>query len=133
MDSSGAAWGAAAGLAPEGLIRRGRGLDPVAGALSAAGGGGALLLGEPGVGKTTVARQVLQHLGKDVYVERVRGGALVAGIPYGAIHYLLSEMDARLLEHPFRIVQGVGRLLRQRAHGRPVIVFADNAHLLDQQ
>src|SRR3954454_21697233 len=115
MDSSGAAWGAAAGLAPEVPIRRGRVLDPVAGALSIAGGGGALVLGEPGVGKTTAARQVLQQLGRDVYGERERGGPLVAGIPYGAIYYLLSEMDARLLEHPFRIVPGVGRLLRQRA------------------
>ncbi|MCG2620528.1 LuxR C-terminal-related transcriptional regulator [Arthrobacter sp. I2-34] len=94
---------------------------------------GALILGGPGTGKTTLARHVLQLLDGNTHVERVRGGAMVAAIPYGAIHYLLSEVELQVLEHPIHVVAAVARLLRQRAQGRRTVIFIDNAELLDEQ
>src|SRR3954454_23227713 len=105
----------------------------ISASLSAPDAAGVLLTGGPGAGKTTLARCVLEALGSGSHVERVRGGAVVSRFPYGAIHYLLSEVDLRLLDHPIHVVPAVGRLLRERAGGRRTVVFADNVQLLDDQ
>ncbi|NKX53324.1 ATP-binding protein [Arthrobacter mobilis] len=105
----------------------------IAATLSAPDGAGALVVGGPGTGKTCLAREALARMGPAVHSERVRGSALVSAIPYGALHYLLSDVDGRLLEHPLHVVAAAGRLLRERAGGRKTVVLADNAQLLDDQ
>ncbi|MFD1214819.1 AAA family ATPase, partial [Arthrobacter sp. GCM10027362] len=133
MDAAGHPALPAAPVPPPVPSGRRRMADKIAQTLSGRHGPGALIVGGPGTGKTTLARCVLDRLGARIHTERVRGGPLVSAIPYGAIHYLLSDVDTRMLDHPIHVVSAAGRLLRARAGGRKIVVFADNAQLLDDR
>lgn len=128
-DAAGRGHGAAR---PRGVfIGRGEELDGVSAALRDPARLGALVLGGAGIGKTVLALEALQAVQETHHIVHVRGSAVSSKLPYGALGYLLSELPEPALAHPVLAYQGLARLLRRKAAGRPVLLLVDNAHELD--
>ncbi len=94
-------------------------------------GCGIVLVGEHGSGKSFIAQRALEELGDDYLVVQVRGSSISSKLPYGALSVLLNDLDASHLEHPLMVLRGLTQLLHTRAEGRPIVLFVDNAHDLD--
>ncbi|WAP51176.1 AAA family ATPase [Arthrobacter sp. ATA002] len=99
--------------------------------LASGGGAGCILVGEPGSGKTTLIHHVLRQLSSDTYVVHVRGSAFSGRTPFGALTFLLSELESDISSHPVLILRGLTRLIRERAEDRPVLLAVDNGEDLD--
>ncbi|MCC9205409.1 AAA family ATPase [Arthrobacter sp. zg-Y769] len=112
------------------LIGRAEILDGLCSALSA-GGAGAVLLGQGGVGKTAVLNAVADRLKADFHTIPVRGTAIAAETPYGALAFLLSGLPEGDEQDPLRVLQELSRVFAARAGGNRVLVTVDNADRLD--
>ncbi|MBT2595496.1 LuxR C-terminal-related transcriptional regulator [Arthrobacter sp. ISL-72] len=93
---------------------------------------GILIVGEHGAGKSFVAQRALEQLGEDFAVIQIRGSSISSTLPYGALSVLLHELDSADVEHPLMVLRGLTQLLRNRAQGRTIVLFVDNAHELDE-
>ena len=106
-------------------------LDRIDLALQAGPGRGCLLVGGPGIGKTSLIQQVLRRR-EDHYVVQVRGSEFAGRSAFGALTFLLSDLDPQASAHPVLILRGLSNLIRERADGRPVLLAVDNAEDLDE-
>ena len=105
------------------LVARGA-LDPLVDA-TAANPAGVALVGNEGVGKTTLAAMAAQRLdrGEPLWVI---GTLAASSVPFGAFGPLLDCHDAG---KPAALIQSAADSVRAQADSRPIIV--DNARLLD--
>ncbi|WP_155848411.1 helix-turn-helix transcriptional regulator [Arthrobacter sp. 35W] len=99
---------------------------------TAPGAAGVLLTGPSGVGKTYLANAALKQLRTDVLVLGLRVSPALAGQEYGALTVLLSELEPQSLEHPVHVLSGLMGLLAERAQGRDICLYIDNAGELDE-
>ena len=106
-------------------------VDDVAETLTSESGCGVVLIGEHGAGKSFVAQRALEQLGDEYLVVQVRGSSISSKLPYGALSVLLNDLDSSHLEHPLMVLRGLTQLLHTKAQGRPIVLFVDNAHDLD--
>jgi DNA-binding CsgD family transcriptional regulator len=93
--------------------------------------GGIVLAGPAGVGKTRLATECLGIAAAQGYVPlRVAATQGAAGIPFGAFASLVPDLapSSDLLE----ILRQIARAVAGRGEGKPVAVFVDDAHLLDE-
>ena len=95
-------------------------------------GAGCILVGEPGSGKTALIHHVLRQRSSDSYVVHVRGSAFSGRTPFGALTFLLSDLEPDVATHPVLILRGLTRLIQERAQGRPVLLAVDNGEDLDE-
>ncbi|MFZ3454193.1 helix-turn-helix transcriptional regulator [Arthrobacter sp. 7Tela_A1] len=93
---------------------------------------GCLLIGEAGSGKSALMRHVLQVYGKGSYTIHIRGSAFARRTPFGALTFLLSDLEPEVSSHPVLILRGLTELIRARAAGQTVILAVDNAEELDE-
>lgn len=133
---SGPAPGRTAGTPPpaSAVVGRAQVLEEVLGTLGpdTVAGTGCVLVGETGIGKTAVMQHVLRHMQADTYVVQVRGSEFAGRTPFGALTFLLSDLDPELSSHPVMILRGLTQLVTERAQGRPVLLAVDNAEELDE-
>ena len=99
-------------------------LDDVMAAL-AANPAGVALIGNEGVGKTTLAGQAAERLGRGDPVW-VTGTAALASIPFGAFGRLVGIHE---VGKPAELIAGAAEALASQTKSAPIIV--DNARLLD--
>src|SRR5215207_11521680 len=94
---------------------------------------GAVLFGEPGMGKTALASVVAERLtGAKERVVWVVATAASQPMPFGALAPLLPD-DLPAL-HPALVLNHVARSLRAGDdERRPPLVVVDDAHFLDDQ
>jgi DNA-binding CsgD family transcriptional regulator len=92
---------------------------------------GVVIVGEHGSGKSFVAHRALERIREHSLVLGVRGSAIASKLPYGALSVLLNELELSSLENPILVSRGITQLLHEKAKGRPVVLFVDNAHDLD--
>jgi DNA-binding CsgD family transcriptional regulator len=98
------------------------------------GAGGALLVGQPGIGKTTLGRRALEEVAAHGYeVQWLLATAAGPSIPFGAFAPLVPDMDGRPATRPdlFYMMQRIRRTVIARAEGRPLVLAVDDAHRLD--
>ncbi|WP_247828487.1 LuxR C-terminal-related transcriptional regulator [Arthrobacter antioxidans] len=100
-------------------------------ALTAPGSVGAVLVGEAGVGKTAVVQQVLSSSATALYVLRIRGARGFRDQAYRPVNFLLTELEADVVEHPVMVLRAVADFLNQQARGRRVVLAVDNVEYLD--
>ncbi|UWX97961.1 LuxR family transcriptional regulator [Arthrobacter zhaoxinii] len=113
------------------LIGRAELLDDLCTAL-AAGGAGAVILGRPGVGKTAVLRAAADRLQADFHIIPIRGSAISARTPYGALALLLSGLPEGAEQDPLQLLRELNRCLTARAGQGRILVTVDNADRLDR-
>lgn len=107
-------------------------LDDVVTALLRGEGRGVILAGEYGVGKTFVARQVLENIAPESLVISLRCSSSTESIEYGAISPLMSNFGRETLDSPMAVLQGATKFLNEHAGGRDVVIFIDNVQNLDK-
>ena len=100
--------------------------------LAAGGGAGCIVVGEAGSGKTALIHHVLRKCSADTYVVHVRGSAFSGRTPFGALTFLLSDLEPDVASHPVLILRGLTRLIQERAQGRAVLLAVDNGEELDE-
>jgi DNA-binding CsgD family transcriptional regulator/tetratricopeptide (TPR) repeat protein len=95
------------------------------------GVGGIVLAGAAGVGKTRLAREILEAAeAKGFATAWATATQAVASIPYGALAHLLPEPGSEA-DGPLAFFQRAARTLMERAEGRLLALAIDDAHLLD--
>ncbi len=92
---------------------------------------GAVLVGEYGVGKTFVARQIIEALTPDTLVISLRCSSITTTMPYSALSSVLNELGDISLEDPLRVLRSVTKGLKDRAKGRKIVFFVDNIQSMD--
>jgi DNA-binding NarL/FixJ family response regulator len=115
------------------LVGRNNELSQLLGALVAQRG--AVITGPAGVGKTTLATTCL-HLAEERGMSLARTTATRASqaMPFGALASILPPdlgVDGLSREDHPELLRRYGRAVVEAAAGRPLVVFVDDAHLLD--
>lgn len=70
---------------------------------------GVVLVGPSGVGKTTIAQQVLSGLSPHVDHIYLRGSSAHSTTPYGALNVLLAELDEATADSPLLVLSALQR------------------------
>ena len=101
------------------------------GAALAAGASGVVISGEPGVGKTRLAREALARTeaGDATYTVWARATRSSAAVPLGAFGTLAPAAAGRAPQAGF--IQELVGGLREQAAGREIVLGVDDAQLLD--
>ena len=95
-------------------------------------GAGAVVCGEPGVGKTAIAAAVAARSAADGdLVERVVATVAARPIPFGALGPLLPEELTSL--HPTFVLGAIVRRLREHRGRRLPLIVIDDGQFLDPQ
>lgn len=107
-------------------------LEVARAALASDDAAGIVISGEPGVGKTRVAEELLTELSANgTHVLRLMATRAAATIPFGAAATLLGDgLGADVLPEPATL-DAAREAIAQRARGRSLVVGVDDAHLLD--
>jgi DNA-binding CsgD family transcriptional regulator len=113
------------------LVGRQAELEALVAAIGDARGGGVVLAGAAGVGKTRLAREALARVaaaGRDV--EWAAATRAAASIPFGAVSHLLPP-GGRHSADRLDTLRRAAALLAERGRGQPLVLGVDDAHLLD--
>ena len=88
---------------------------------------GILLVGDLGIGKSHVARQIADQRTHD-YVEVLIGSPAIQGISFGAAAHLVPD---RAVADPLRLLQLARRSLEERAGTQDLVLIVDDLDKLD--
>ena len=91
---------------------------------------GVVLAGPAGVGKTRLAREVVQRVGDDAWeTESLRGSDASSAVPFGALLPLLPHhVDAGVGAETYR---RIFEAVSDRARNGRLVIFLDDVHLVD--
>lgn len=94
-------------------------------------GYGALLVGESGVGKSTLASRLEEAVADTAYVVTVTSPSRAQPVMLGALAPLLTDVAAHADASPISVFQAAAERLARDAGGRPVVLRVEDGHLLD--
>jgi type II secretory pathway predicted ATPase ExeA len=96
---------------------------------------GAVITGPVGAGKTTLAMMCLQLVrDRELSVARTTATQASRRLPFGTLAPLLppdTGVGRLCRDGHGQLLQSYARAVTARAGGRPLVVFVDDAHLLD--
>lgn len=113
------------------LVGRDTELEDVSDALLDSSCRGAIITGQSGVGKTALAQRIARQLEDSFELVYVRGSALASKMPYGALSFVLSDLDDAIVDNPLMLLRGLQELYERRDDGRQTLILADNLEELD--
>ncbi len=93
---------------------------------------GSVVVGKPGMGKSRLLHEVLDGAEDDHRVVHLRGTALSKDLPFGALMFLLDEVDADLAGGQLT-AELLSRHFEEKADGGPTVIVIDNADSLDAE
>ncbi len=108
-------------------------LSEIQAALRQDGGGGVLVYGGRGMGKTALAQRTLDAAGDCPAPVLIVPTPALRDVPYGALAPLLGGADPAELVSPLSVLRVVLSFLRGRSAGQGVVVVVDDLHLLDRE
>ncbi|AOT03842.1 helix-turn-helix transcriptional regulator [Arthrobacter sp. U41] len=91
---------------------------------------GALIVGNPGTGKTAVSRAVIRELRPNTAVIRLAATPALSAVPFGALSPYLSQLPAHDLDSYSAVVKAVTDSIKSQP-SRPLFVI-DDAQCLDR-
>ncbi|HSL36827.1 MAG TPA: LuxR C-terminal-related transcriptional regulator [Arthrobacter sp.] len=94
------------------------------------GTSGALIVGNPGTGKTAVSRAVIRELRPHTAVIRLAATSALSAVPFGALAPYLGELPARDLDSFAAVVKAVTDSIKSQP-SKPLFVI-DDAQCLDR-
>ncbi|NVM99266.1 LuxR family transcriptional regulator [Arthrobacter sp. SDTb3-6] len=94
---------------------------------------GVILVGDYGVGKTFIAREIIEHIGPDVLVLSLRCTSVTARMEFGALNPIMADLGEMPPDNPLVVLRSVTQLLKDRAKGRSIVLFVDNIHQADER
>lgn len=92
---------------------------------------GVLLVGEAGVGKSTLAARLEEAVSGAVHVVTVTSPSRAQPVMLGALAPLLTDLAAHDDASPISVFRAAADRLRSEAGGRPVVLRVEDGHLLD--
>jgi DNA-binding CsgD family transcriptional regulator len=96
-------------------------------------GGGVLLVAEPGMGKTALARSVVGRLGELVHPVWIYASPALSQIPFGALAPHLGPLAPQESGSVLAAMRSLKATVGQySADGRPVLLVIDDVHDLDE-
>ena len=113
------------------LVGRDTELEDVREALLDSTCSGVIVSGQSGVGKTALAQRIARDLDDSFELVYVRGSALASKMPYGALSFVLSDLDDAIVDNPLMLLRGLQELYQRREDGRKTLILADNLEELD--
>ncbi|MHA7264215.1 LuxR C-terminal-related transcriptional regulator [Arthrobacter sp. TMN-37] len=116
------------------LVGRAQMVEDILTALRTPAGFGAMVVGEPGVGKTALARAVVGRVNGSTPVFSVTGGSSLRHIPFGALAPYLHGLAVGDAGSPVAILRSMMKHLPE-SRGRtqdPPLFVVDDAHELDE-
>ena len=113
------------------LVGRDTELEDVREALLDSSCRGVIISGQSGVGKTALAQLMARQLEASFELVYVRGSALASKMPYGALSFVLSDLDDAIVDNPLMLLRGLQELYERRDDGRQTLILADNLEELD--
>lgn len=99
--------------------------------LTTGAGTGVVVVGPSGIGKTTVINQLALRLAEGWKVIRLRGSPFGSALEFGALGFLVSDLEDPLLKHPISTMHGLADAFTAQFAGSKAVFVVDNAHLLD--
>ncbi|SDI25845.1 AAA ATPase domain-containing protein [Arthrobacter subterraneus] len=92
---------------------------------------GVIITGQSGVGKTALAQRIAREVDDSFELVYVRGSAIASKMPYGALSFVLSDLDDAIVGNPLMLLRGLQELYARREDGRQTLILADNLEELD--
>lgn len=92
---------------------------------------GVLLIGESGVGKSTLASRLEEAVAETAHVVTVTSPSRAQPVMLGALAPLLTDVGAHADASPISVFQAAATRLARDSGGRPVVLRVEDGHLLD--
>ncbi|MHA7155244.1 LuxR C-terminal-related transcriptional regulator [Arthrobacter sp. TMN-50] len=123
---------ASVGSASVGLVGRQSLISDILEKLSKPQHHGAIVVGDPGLGKTALSRALADALADGITVVQVSAQPSLRKIPFGALAPYLTDLSVTDAGSPVAIYRALMRHLGQQKDGSPAPLFiVDDAHDLD--
>ncbi|WP_081743288.1 LuxR family transcriptional regulator [Arthrobacter sp. H20] len=113
------------------LVGRGNELNTLREAVANPAWNGAVLIGPAGIGKTALAQSAARDLGAEYELLYLRGSVITADTPYGALNFVLSELDDDAVDNPLVLLKSLRHLFASRIDGKRTLILVDNIEDLD--
>lgn len=93
-----------------------------------------LLLGDSGIGKSTLLESVVAHLRADVTPVRIHGSPSLTNVPYGVLGPFIVGLPVQEATSQLAVLRTFWSRLEEerRATGNPLLLIVDDAHDLDE-
>jgi DNA-binding CsgD family transcriptional regulator len=92
---------------------------------------GAFVFGEAGMGKTALARHLVDRTLNSTASFLIHPGPTLSNAPYAALAPFLGRATARDIESSLSVLRLLISFFREESRGRPVLLVVDDAHEVD--